>query len=119
VIPFLKQITNAIQRETSLKRWKRTWKIALIEKVNPNWDVEWVFLEPDKACHAVLLHKRRTSPLTMSSDPLEQVGGHSKIESSVSLAREQIDKAPGHELFFDCWVAGSSPAMVIYVESAW
>jgi len=29
---------DATQRETSLKRWKRTWKIALIEKVNPNWD---------------------------------------------------------------------------------
>jgi len=28
----------AIQRETSLKRWKREWKIALIEKGNPNWD---------------------------------------------------------------------------------
>jgi len=28
----------AIQRETSLKRWKREWKIALIEKVNPEWD---------------------------------------------------------------------------------
>jgi putative endonuclease len=28
----------AIQRETSLKRWKREWKIALIEKVNPNWN---------------------------------------------------------------------------------
>jgi putative endonuclease len=28
----------AIQRETSLKRWRREWKIALIEKVNPNWD---------------------------------------------------------------------------------
>jgi putative endonuclease len=28
----------AIQRETSLKRWKREWKIALIEKINPNWD---------------------------------------------------------------------------------
>jgi putative endonuclease len=27
----------AIQRETSLKRWKRDWKIALIEKVNPEW----------------------------------------------------------------------------------
>ncbi len=26
----------AIQRETSLKRWKREWKIALIEKVNPD-----------------------------------------------------------------------------------
>ncbi len=28
----------AIQRETSLKRWKRAWKIALIEKMNPDWD---------------------------------------------------------------------------------
>jgi len=28
----------AIQRETSLKRWKREWKLALIEKINPNWD---------------------------------------------------------------------------------
>ena len=27
----------AIQRETSLKRWKREWKIALIEKINPDW----------------------------------------------------------------------------------
>jgi putative endonuclease len=29
--------TDAIRRETSLKRWKRVWKIALIEKVNPEW----------------------------------------------------------------------------------
>jgi putative endonuclease len=29
---------DAIQRETSLKRWKRAWKLALIEKVNPDWD---------------------------------------------------------------------------------
>jgi putative endonuclease len=28
----------AIQRETSIKRWKREWKIALIEKTNPYWD---------------------------------------------------------------------------------
>src|SRR6266853_3223040 len=28
----------AIQRETSLKRWKRAWKIALIEKMNPEWN---------------------------------------------------------------------------------
>jgi putative endonuclease len=28
---------EAIQRETSLKRWKRDWKIALIEKNNPEW----------------------------------------------------------------------------------
>jgi len=29
---------NAIQCETSIKRWNRAWKIALIEKMNPNWD---------------------------------------------------------------------------------
>ncbi len=28
---------DAIQRETSLKRWKRQWKLALIEKGNPQW----------------------------------------------------------------------------------
>ncbi|HTT98090.1 MAG TPA: GIY-YIG nuclease family protein [Rhizomicrobium sp.] len=28
----------AIQRETSIKRWNRAWKLALIEKVNPDWD---------------------------------------------------------------------------------
>jgi putative endonuclease len=27
----------AIQREKSLKRWYRDWKIALVEKSNPNW----------------------------------------------------------------------------------
>ena len=29
---------DAIQRETSIKRWKRAWKLALIEKHNPNWE---------------------------------------------------------------------------------
>src|SRR5579862_5495400 len=29
--------TNAIRRETNIKRWKRIWKLALIEKTNPNW----------------------------------------------------------------------------------
>jgi putative endonuclease len=28
---------DAIRRETNLKRWKRDWKVALIEKVNPEW----------------------------------------------------------------------------------
>jgi putative endonuclease len=28
---------EAIQREKQLKRWKRDWKIALIEKENLNW----------------------------------------------------------------------------------
>lgn len=28
---------DAIDRETQLKRWHRKWKIALIEKDNPQW----------------------------------------------------------------------------------
>ena len=28
---------RAIQREKTLKHWKRDWKIALIERENPHW----------------------------------------------------------------------------------
>ena len=31
-------VIDAIQRETSIKRWPREWKPALIEKGNPSWD---------------------------------------------------------------------------------
>jgi len=30
-------IRDAIQRERSLKRWRRQWKIDLIEASNPEW----------------------------------------------------------------------------------
>ncbi len=30
-------VTTAIARESSLKRWKREWKIDLIESVNSSW----------------------------------------------------------------------------------
>jgi Predicted endonuclease containing a URI domain len=30
-------VADAIQRETSLKRWPRQWKLALIEERNPDW----------------------------------------------------------------------------------
>ena len=30
-------ITAAIQREKTMKRWYRQWKIELIEKHNPHW----------------------------------------------------------------------------------
>ena len=30
--------TVAIQREKQLKKWKRKWKINLIEKANPDWN---------------------------------------------------------------------------------
>jgi putative endonuclease len=29
---------SAIEREKRLKRWRRSWKITLIEAANPNWD---------------------------------------------------------------------------------
>jgi putative endonuclease len=32
------RMTSAIQREKSLKRWSRQWKINLIERDNPHWD---------------------------------------------------------------------------------
>jgi putative endonuclease len=28
---------NAIEREKEIKKWRRSWKIALIEKDNPDW----------------------------------------------------------------------------------
>ncbi|AHK43314.1 MULTISPECIES: GIY-YIG nuclease family protein [Ensifer] len=31
------QIGSAIQREKSLKRWYRQWKLDLIERMNPDW----------------------------------------------------------------------------------
>ena len=31
-------IELAIAREKALKRWRRSWKIALIEETNPQWD---------------------------------------------------------------------------------
>ncbi|GEQ99377.1 excinuclease ABC subunit C [Iodidimonas gelatinilytica] len=34
-------ITDAIQREKTLKSWPRRWKLDLIEKANPQWDDLW------------------------------------------------------------------------------
>ena len=31
-------IHDAIAREKRMKKWKRKWKIDLIEKSNPNWE---------------------------------------------------------------------------------
>ncbi len=31
-------ILDAIAREKRLKRWRRSWKLELIEKMNPQWD---------------------------------------------------------------------------------
>ena len=31
-------IDEAIAREKAIKKWKRAWKIELIEQANPEWD---------------------------------------------------------------------------------
>ena len=33
----VEEIADAITREKTIKRWHRAWKIALIEKDNPDW----------------------------------------------------------------------------------
>ena len=35
---FFNDVNDAIRREKQLKNWKRTWKLALIEKENPEWE---------------------------------------------------------------------------------
>ena len=32
-----RDINSAITREKQMKKWKRRWKIELIEKINPDW----------------------------------------------------------------------------------
>jgi putative endonuclease len=31
-------IRDAIQRESTMKHWRRAWKVRLIHGMNPNWD---------------------------------------------------------------------------------
>ena len=34
-------MTDAIEREKQLKKWRRDWKVALIERDNPHWVDLW------------------------------------------------------------------------------
>ncbi|MEA3028908.1 MAG: putative endonuclease [Sphingomonadales bacterium] len=31
-------IQDARQRELQMKKWKRQWKLRVVEEMNPNWD---------------------------------------------------------------------------------
>ena len=36
-----RSMVEAIEREKELKKWRRAWKIALVEKTNPGWRDLW------------------------------------------------------------------------------
>ncbi|HVN31772.1 MAG TPA: GIY-YIG nuclease family protein [Thermoanaerobaculaceae bacterium] len=36
-----REISQAITREKQLKKWRRAWKLALIERHNPEWRDLW------------------------------------------------------------------------------
>ena len=40
-VELLDDMLIAITREKQLKKWNRTWKLALIEKQNPTWQDLW------------------------------------------------------------------------------
>ncbi len=35
---YVNDVHSAIEREKTIKKWNRKWKIDLIEKSNPNWN---------------------------------------------------------------------------------
>jgi putative endonuclease len=36
-----RSMVEAIEREKELKKWRRAWKIALVEETNPDWQDLW------------------------------------------------------------------------------
>jgi len=38
---YYARFPDALERERQLKRWRRAWKIELIEKENPEWRDLW------------------------------------------------------------------------------
>ncbi len=39
------RMESAITREKKMKKWKRDWKIKLIEKGNPQWEDLWLKIQ--------------------------------------------------------------------------
>jgi putative endonuclease len=55
---------EAIQRETNMKRWKRDWKISLIERENPGWlDLYPQLLRPVTQTQIIALANRNNNQI--------------------------------------------------------
>ena len=59
------EITEAIQRETRIKGWKRAWKLELIEAANPQWRDLYETLLPGAA-----IERTREAGNTIPVSPL-------------------------------------------------
>jgi putative endonuclease len=40
-VEVFEEIVDAIAREKAIKKWRRAWKIELIERANPDWRDLW------------------------------------------------------------------------------
>lgn len=87
----------AIQREKSLKRYLRAWKVELIEKENPNWLDLWESIRPGP-----LPGERRVTPEQLlrgevqepEDKPADVSDGERKILGSPPSAPPEDDSTP-------------------------
>ena len=71
----------ALQREKQLKKWNRSWKIRLIEELNPEWrDLTdgWFSSAMSDPHHSVILTLHSVTPTLHSVIPTK-VGIHSPL----------------------------------------
>ena len=83
----LADIETAIRREKPIKRWRRAWKIALIEELNPDWRDLWPTLfgaEPGAP-----LERGKRGP---GSSPQTPKGGHSRKNGRPCAASRRKDQ---------------------------
>jgi putative endonuclease len=94
-------IVGAIQRETTIKKYKREWKINLIERANPYWDD----LSP-----GLFGFPNSSSPSNLSPQQMQF-----SFSSSPGLSRRPMSTA-GSPLSFEprSWMAGTGPAMTAF-----
>jgi len=55
-------VASAYKREQQIKRWRREWKLALIEKLNPRWHDLYDEITSNVLPVTFLNHASRTQP---------------------------------------------------------
>jgi hypothetical protein len=81
----------AIRRETSIKRWKRAWKLVLIEKMNPEWDDLLQFW--NGGCHtpSPILSMAGSSPAMVKSKKMHKSVPRARCMSCASSALNLVN----------------------------